>query len=142
MRVDEFLSRLDGVRKTGPNKWIARCCAHDDRSPSLTISEADDGRVLAHCFAGCPIENVVSSVGMALSDLMPDAPIAHVAQPRKLRVPPLDVLRALAFHATLVSICACDMGRGIQLTPEEKNKLLAISGEIQEAVEYATGRAG
>lgn len=141
MKVDAFLSRLDKVRSTGKASWLACCPAHDDRSPSLTISEADDGRVLAHCFAGCPVENVVSAVGMSLADLMPDSPVSHAAIPKKLRVPPMDVLKALAFHATVVSLAACDMGNGIQLSPADKNKLLAISGEIQDAIQYCSGRA-
>jgi putative DNA primase/helicase len=33
--------------------WVARCPAHVDRTPSLSIREADDGRLLLHCFAGC-----------------------------------------------------------------------------------------
>lgn len=140
MKVDSFLAKLDKVRATGKASWIACCPAHDDRSPSLTISEADDGRVLVHCFAGCPVENVVSAVGLSLSDLMPESINSHVVSPKKLRVPPMDILRALAFHATVISIAACDMGKGIQLSSEEKNKLLTISAEINEAIGYATGR--
>lgn len=43
-----LLSRLDGVKEAGPGKWIARCCAHEDRKPSLSIREVED-RVLVHC---------------------------------------------------------------------------------------------
>ena len=39
----ELLSRLDGVKQTGRNKWKAKCPAHDDNSPSLHIRECDDG---------------------------------------------------------------------------------------------------
>ena len=54
MSADALLSRLDGVKKTGHGQWIARCPAHEDRSPSLSIAEKDD-RVLVHCHAGCYI---------------------------------------------------------------------------------------
>lgn len=139
MRADEFVSRLDRPRQTGPASWVARCPAHDDRSPSLTVSEGSDGRILVHCFAGCEVENVVGAVGVSLSDLMPETgPANHVAAPKRMRVPPMDVLRALAFQAKVVAICACDMGRGIQLSEEEKDKLLATAAEIDEAIEYAT----
>ena len=33
--------------------WIARCPAHDDRNPSLSIADGADGRILVTCFAGC-----------------------------------------------------------------------------------------
>jgi len=32
---------------------MARCPAHDDREPSLSICDADDGKVLVRCHAGC-----------------------------------------------------------------------------------------
>ena len=39
------------ARKSGAG-WIARCPAHDDHNPSLSIREVD-GKTLFHCFAGC-----------------------------------------------------------------------------------------
>jgi phage/plasmid primase-like uncharacterized protein len=47
-----------GGRKSG-HGWIARCPAHNDHNPSLSISEADDGTVLVHCFAGCEQQRVL-----------------------------------------------------------------------------------
>ncbi len=44
----------------------ACCPAHDDRRPSLSISERD-GKLLVHCFAGCSQEAVWDSLkGMGL----------------------------------------------------------------------------
>jgi hypothetical protein len=135
MRVDAFLAQLQKVRGSNGH-WIACCPAHDDRTPSLTIAEGQDGRVLVHCFGGCPVEAVVGAVGMTLSDLMPEG--APLEPSRKMRIPAPDVLRAMSFSATMVAIYAADMAKGVQLTPEDKAKLFAIAGEFQEAVEYAT----
>ncbi len=41
----------------------AHCPAHDDREPSLSISEGEDGRVLLNCFAGCDINTIVARMG-------------------------------------------------------------------------------
>lgn len=71
-KMEDLLSRLDGYRATGPDKYIARCPAHDDRSPSLTIGLGRDGGILLHCFAGCSAQEVVESVGLSMSDLFPD----------------------------------------------------------------------
>ena len=62
-----MLSRLEKVTG-GKGKWMACCPAHQDKSPSLAISEADD-KVLIHCFAGCTIEDVTTAIGLNLSDL-------------------------------------------------------------------------
>ena len=45
MSADVLLSILEGVKRTGPGRWMARCPAHGDKSPSLSIRELDDGRV-------------------------------------------------------------------------------------------------
>lgn len=52
MTVDDVLSRLEGVRRSGSG-WVALCPCHEDREPSLSIGEGDDGRLLLKCFAGC-----------------------------------------------------------------------------------------
>lgn len=56
----------------GPTQWSAQCPAHDDRAPSLSIGTGTEGVPLVHCQAGCPTEEVLSTVGLTLADLMPD----------------------------------------------------------------------
>ncbi len=68
MTVQELLSQLDGVRHT-PRGWTAKCPAHDDRRPSLSIRETDDGQTLVYCFAGCSVEAICAALGLRLCDL-------------------------------------------------------------------------
>lgn len=42
--------------------FTARCPAHEDRSPSLSIKETKEGRVLVHCHAGCPQDAVINAL--------------------------------------------------------------------------------
>ena len=71
MNITDFLGRLDGVRKT-PSGWQARCPAHEDTKPSLSISTGDDGRILIHCQTReCSPEAIVGKLGLRMSDLMP-----------------------------------------------------------------------
>ena len=58
----ETIARALGGRKVGGG-WMARCPAHDDREPSLSISEGDDGKVLVRCHAGCDQERVIAALG-------------------------------------------------------------------------------
>jgi 5S rRNA maturation endonuclease (ribonuclease M5) len=61
-----------GCDPRGSNEKIsARCPAHEDRSPSLSIGLSDDGRVLIRCHAGCESEAVVHALGLTWSDLYP-----------------------------------------------------------------------
>jgi hypothetical protein len=66
--IEDVLDRLKGV-KTHSGYFSALCPAHDDRKPSLSVSEGDDGRVLIKCHAGCSTEDVVSGLGLRMSDL-------------------------------------------------------------------------
>ncbi len=66
--VDLLLGRLEGVRPAGPRSWVARCPAHEDRDPSLSVT-LRDGRLLIHCFAGCAPEAVLEAVGLTWKDL-------------------------------------------------------------------------
>jgi putative DNA primase/helicase len=87
MDVEDILSRLHGVRRNGASA-MARCPAHHDREPSLSVKQGDDGRVLLHCFAGCPAEAVVEAMGLSLSDLFP-TDSAHRKRQRRSTEPPI-----------------------------------------------------
>ena len=69
--IEPLLQKLDGVMETGNRHWRAKCPAHESRGRSLSLSEAEDGRILMHCFAGCDSASVVAAIGMSLSDLFP-----------------------------------------------------------------------
>jgi hypothetical protein len=68
--VELVLSKLPDAKRAGKS-WSARCPAHDDRRPSLSIAEGDDGRALIRCHAGCSVAAIVAALGLGLADLMP-----------------------------------------------------------------------
>lgn len=71
--LHQILDRLRDVRRSG-NGWIARCPAHEDEKPSLTIAEGADRKVLLKCMAGCPTDSVCRALGVELRDLFPAPP--------------------------------------------------------------------
>jgi len=70
-----YAERLGGTLSAGPGprSCMVRCPAHDDHTPSLSITEGADGRVLAKCFAGCTFAQIVAASGLNQSDFMPSA---------------------------------------------------------------------
>ena len=135
MSADTLLSHLEGVKRTGPGRWLARCPAHPDRHPSLAIRELHDGRVLVHDFAGCTVESVLSAAGLTFADLYPPRAIAHACKPERRPFSAADVLRAIAFEATLVSIAATDLARGSSLTEHDRARLRVAHSRISAAME-------
>lgn len=50
--------------KDGRRTVSVHCPAHEDRNPSLSITEREDGELLVHCFAGCHFSDVLRALGM------------------------------------------------------------------------------
>src|SRR5258708_56111 len=59
MSADSLATALE-ARRSG-SSWMAKCPAHDDRNPSLSIREVD-GKVLLHCHAGCTQRDVIDAL--------------------------------------------------------------------------------
>ncbi len=68
--VAGVLARLSGVRPAGDGRWIARCPAHRDDRPSLSVARGRDGDCLLHCFAGCDTSDVLAALGLRWRDLL------------------------------------------------------------------------
>lgn len=84
MRFDEILALFPDAKKSGDG-WTAKCPAHLDGSPSLSISEGHDGRTLLHCHAGCTPQAICNARGLTLADLF--APrTSNIAPPAKPRI--------------------------------------------------------
>lgn len=47
-------------------RGMALCPSHDDDKASLHVTEGDNGRVLAFCFAGCGFADIVGALGVDL----------------------------------------------------------------------------
>jgi hypothetical protein len=135
--LDNFLSLLEGVKRTGDGTYLARCPAHQDRSPSLSIREADDGKVLIHCHAGCSAHEVVSAVGLELTDLFPPRPAdpVFVGKPERRPFPAADILRAIGFEALVVGCAASAMLAGQPFTQTDRDRLLVAVRRIQAALD-------
>ena len=121
--ADILLPRLEAVRETGDGRWSARCPAHDDRTPSLTIRETDDATLLVRCWAGCGAADVVAAVGLELSHLFPDRLTDRAPLRRGERWIPRDVLKAVAHEATIVVLAAEDLARGASLSERDHDRL-------------------
>ena len=67
--INDVLSKLEGVKQVGTNKWKAKCPVHNDNNPSMTVS-VKDNRVLCYCFS-CQAtgKDVAEAIGLPVSSL-------------------------------------------------------------------------
>lgn len=133
MSAVALLSRLDRVKSTGPGKWVARCPAHDDHGPSLSIKELDDGRTLVHCFSGCSVHEVVAALGMELSDLFPPRPLYDGRKSERRPFSADDALRCIDFEVGIVYLMALEVIEGKALSDEQFERLVLAMERIEDA---------
>jgi 5S rRNA maturation endonuclease (ribonuclease M5) len=62
------LPKLEGVRHSG-GTYMAHCPAHEDRTPSLSVTTGRDHPVVLNCHAGCSRDAILSALGLSWSDL-------------------------------------------------------------------------
>ena len=136
--ADKLIQRLERVRRTGPNRWSARCPAHDDKSPSLSVRELDDGRVLVRCFAGCGVDEVVSALGLDIGDLFPERDPTPGAGKKRERRPfnAMDLLDLAAFESSVACIVVADLLAG---RDAEVERLLEAAVRLADIAEMAHG---
>jgi hypothetical protein len=142
--VDALITRLGKLKKTGKDKWIACCPAHEDRSPSLSVKETADGTVLVKCFAGCSVDDICGAIGIEVSELFPPRDGRdYVTQEKPVkfgtvgdRFSAIDALRALAGEGGVLCLFACDMAEGKVLSPDEIERCHTATIRLLGAMEY------
>jgi len=137
--INDLLNRLSKVRQTGAGKWISCCPAHEDKSPSLSVRQADD-RILIYCFAGCSVDDVVSSVGMSLSDLMPESlghnkPFEGVPKYNKS-----DLFDVMVTETSIMVLAARQLALNVKLNPVDLQRV-RLSEERLDSIIAKVGKA-
>jgi uncharacterized protein DUF3987 len=79
--LELLLSKLPDAKQSG-NGWIAKCPAHDDQRPSLSVSEGDNGWPLMYCHAGCSFDAICAAINVQPSDLMADDGFKNPRRPQ------------------------------------------------------------
>ncbi len=97
--LELVLARLEQVKKTREG-YMARCPAHEDKTPSLSVGIGEN-LILLYCWAGCNVNVVMTAVGLRYEDLYyesrhkDDTPAAAKTKPAFTK----EKRRALALEA-------------------------------------------
>jgi hypothetical protein len=94
--------------------------------------------VLAKCFAGCGFDEIVGAVGLGWEPWFPPQPIEY-APPVRRSFPAADVLEAVQFECLVVATAASNIAQGVELTPEDRARLMVAYERISEARRLALG---
>jgi len=133
--ADPLLNQLEDVRTAGPGRWYARCPAHDDRAPSLSIRDAGD-RVLIHCFAECDPEAVLEAVGLRWRDLYPEPWTCAHQRPheaaRRYAQRTLAASDPLEHERKILVIAVANIEAGKPLSVEDRARIAVASDRLEK----------
>lgn len=135
--INTILGRLGHLRKTGDDQWLARCPAHRDRSPSLSICEQSNRVVLLHCFAGCETTDVLDAIGLEFGDLYPE----DICSPRRERysddrLSGREIVSVLNHELLIVEIFARAMMSDPDPSPDDAERLALACSRIRGVVRH------
>lgn len=138
--IDLTLQRAEahGVRPSGRGRWRMRGACHDARRTlSVSIAEGNDGAVLLHCFAGCPVERIAGVLGLELDDLFPPRPSTpgRGAAPTPRPFSARDLLAALAHELRVVWIVLADVAAGRELAEADRRRAGIARERCQALIE-------
>jgi hypothetical protein len=144
--AQDILNRLDAARATGAGRWVARCPVHADQTPSLSVRELDDGKVLAHCFGcGANGEDVAVALGLHARDLFPQG-IRDTetgpggSPPLRQRWPPVrDLLRTAAHESLIVALAMESEWRGHDVPLEDWDRVLLAVQRLRGIADEQAG---
>lgn len=135
MTTDTLLNALVKVKQTNQSTWIACCPAHDDKNPSLSIRQVDDGRILIHCFAGCSAFEILDSIGLSFADVHPKSNLGSTFKPLRKIFDTHTALQLLQFESSLVLEYARTINRDERTTDQDFNRLFKAVERIQRVCE-------
>lgn len=136
MPIEDLLSRLDRVRSTGKGQWTACCPSHSDKSPSLAITEKDDGRVLIKCFAECGAADVLAAIGLTMEALFPERENEHRYPKVRSAVSPRQVLECLQPEILCIALIGRQMMSGIANDKQTQQALITACSRVSAAHSY------
>lgn len=135
--IDNLLSRLERVKRTGPSSWIASCPTRDDKHPSMTIRLLDDGRILLHDFGGDSAAEILDALGLDWSALFP-ADTKHQAKPERRPFSSADLIKIIAFESLIVAAVGSSIHKGRSVSDADYERLWKSVARIQNAAKGAS----
>jgi hypothetical protein len=117
---------------------MARCPAHEDRRPSLSIRECDDGKVLINCLAGCGATEVLNACGLDYDALFPAKPSDSTGATRR-PVFASDVFELVRFEVSVVHLIGCDLYKNKTISEEDYRRLGQAIAKLERIGSLAYG---
>lgn len=135
MKINNLLSRLEVVKKTGANSWICKCPAHQDRTASLHVKDDGNDKILLRCFAECDTYSILKAIGLDWQDVLPDSNVIHHGEPKKQILYATEALALIRFETQIICLIAFDMKKTRIASDDALERLELAMQRINKAME-------
>jgi len=106
----------------------------------MNVREMPNGQTLVHCKAGCTQDEVIEATGLPWGVLFPSDGSETDYRREISLFPARDVLEALANEALIVAVAASNVGQGVELSAEDKVRLMTAAERIMRARMMVNGK--
>ncbi len=137
--LQSLLNRLHKVKKTGTDSYISCCPSHNDKNPSLAIRQTNDGRILIKCFCGCSANEIVSAVGLSLSDLFPSSDSFKYTKQARSGLSAWQLMHTLKSDLVRLLIIANDLHKIKSLSDDDKSFIHEVIMRLNDGIHYLEG---
>jgi len=136
MAIETLLNALNGVKRKSQGHHVALCPVHNEKTPSLAVTDAGDGKILLHCFGcGAGAMEIISALGIDASELFPERDCFDFSKSERPRpaFTSQQLLTAIYYETTIVMLIASDI---LNKRPANFERLARAYKRIEAAVNY------
>ncbi|OQW82042.1 MAG: hypothetical protein BVN30_09760 [Proteobacteria bacterium ST_bin16] len=139
--LNAIISGLGKVKKTGEGRYVARCLFHEDKTPSVALTQKPDGTILAHCF-GCGASGLdfCNALGIDPVNLFPpsDNP-KYEKRTRSGCFSSWQLLNALRADLIRLLVIANDLKKLNALPNDDRDFIAEIILRLNDGLSYLEG---
>lgn len=136
--IDEILNKLAKVKRVSNDRWTACCPAHDDKHPSLAIRD-NNGIILLKCFGGCNAHEIVSAIGLNLSDLFPPTDDPKYIKQTRQGFSAWQLLNVLQSDLDRLLIITNDLKSIEALSSDDRDFVADVVLRLNDGISYLEG---
>lgn len=113
------------IKERGRDRWVARCPVHNDKDFAMSISQAVDGSVIAHCHAcGANGLDLYQSLGLDLDELFGGRERDYFAIPSEIK-------ESYELDLWVLMIGCSDYKKGISISYKDKKRLRLARARVK-----------
>ena len=138
LTINDFISRLENVKVTRQDQWMANCPAHGGTNRKLAV-KAGNPKPKVNCLSqGCTQEDIYEAIGVRWFDFYPSKPSTQYdAYDNPKFVITREMINGMSHRLTMCIIAIADIMAGKELSDEDKADVLAALHDFQELMDAA-----